>query len=77
MLYESVEVGTAGLQVDRTSPQTTARFRASFAGKPKDIRGLAGMLPDAARFRFELTLAQEAGTLKVAQASWERIDPEP
>lgn len=73
-LYRSVEVGTAGLEVDRSSPSPVARFRASFAGKPKEMQGLAGMLPDAARFHFELTLVEEGGALKVARASWQRIE---
>ncbi len=74
MLYKSVEVGTAGLEVDRSGSSPVARFRASFAGKPREIRGLAGMLPDAARFRFELTLVDEGGALKVAKAAWQRIE---
>lgn len=74
LLYESVEVGTAGLEVDRAGPAPVARFRASFSGKPKDIQGLSGMLPEAARFRFELVLAEEGGVLRVARASWQRIE---
>lgn len=74
MLYKSVEVGTAGLEVDLSAAAPVARFRASFSGKPKDIQGLAGVLPDAARFRFELTLVDEGGVLKVAKASWQRIE---
>jgi len=35
------------------------------------------MLPDAARFRFELALADAGGTLKVRQASWQRIEGGP
>lgn len=76
-LYKSVEIGTAGLQVDRSESATLARFRASFAGKPKDIQGLAGMLPETARFQFELVLQDEAGVLKVARAAWQRIEAPP
>lgn len=74
LLYRSVEVGTAGLEVDRTGAAPVVRFRASFSGKPKDIQGLAGMLPEAARFRFELVLADEGGALRVARAGWQRIE---
>jgi hypothetical protein len=77
MLYKSVEVGTAGLEVDRSGPAPVARFRASFAGMPKDVGGLAGLLPDAARFQFELALAEENGELKVTRASWQRIEGGP
>lgn len=76
-LYKSVEIGTAGLEVDRSGPAPVARFRASFAGKPKDIQGLAGMLPETARFQFELTLIDDAGALKVARAAWQRIETAP
>ncbi len=67
-------MGTAGLEVDRSGPAATARFRASFAGKPRNLGGLAAMLPDAARFRFELALVDEGGVLKVAKAGWQRIE---
>lgn len=73
-LYKDLEVGTAGLESDRSGAAPTARFRASFAAKPREIRGLAGVLPDTARFRFELTLVEEGGGLKVAKASWQRIE---
>lgn len=73
-LYESIEVATAGLEVERAGPAPVARFRASFAGKPRQVRGLAGWLPETARFRFELTLVEEAGALRVARAAWQRIE---
>lgn len=76
-LYESVEVGSAGLEVDRSGAAPVARLRVSFAGKPKDIKGLAGILPETARFQFELTLAEEAGALKVARAAWQQIETTP
>jgi len=73
-LYTSVVVGTAGLEVDHSGPAPVARFRASFAAKPKQVRGLAGLLPETARFRFELTLVEEAGKLRVARAAWHRLE---
>ncbi len=73
-LYQSVDVGTAGLEVDRSGAAPVARFRASFAGRPKDIKGLAGVLPESARFQFELTLVEEAGMLRAARASWRQIE---
>jgi hypothetical protein len=76
-LYKSVEIGTAGLTVDRSGAAPLARFRASFAGKPKDIQGLAGLLPETARFQFELTLLDEGGALKVARAAWQRVEAPP
>jgi len=76
-LYQSLEVGTAGIEVDRSAAAPSVRFRASIAGKPKDIKGLAGMLPETARFQFELGLIEEAGAVNVARASWRQIDAAP
>lgn len=73
-LYESIEIGTAGLEIGRSGSEAVARFRASFGGRPRQVRGLAGLLPEAARFRFELTLVDEAGELRVARAAWQRIE---
>jgi hypothetical protein len=77
VLYASIEVGTAGLEVERSGPSPVARFRASFAGKPRSPQALAGLLPETARFQFELTLVDEAGGLKVARAAWQRIESAP
>jgi hypothetical protein len=70
-LYESVEIGLAEVATERQPGGATVRFRAAFAGKPKNIGGLAGLLPDAARYRFELTLVGEGTDLKVSRASWQ------
>jgi hypothetical protein len=74
-LYESVEVATAGLEVEPAGGgPTVLRFRASFSGKPRNVGGLAGMLPDAARFRFEIAVAEEQGRLRVVRGSWQRVE---
>jgi hypothetical protein len=75
-LYESIEVGLADVVIERPQAGTAlARFRASVAGKPKSIGGLAGMLPDAERLRFEVALAEADGTWRVTSATWERLAP--
>jgi hypothetical protein len=72
-LYESLEVGLVDVQVERTTPTTAvARFRASLAGKPKKVGGLAGLLPESERLRFEVSLADQDGW-RVSGASWERL----
>lgn len=73
-MYEKVEVGLADVAVERQTGATTVRFRAVFTGKPRNIGGLAGMLPDAARYRFELTLVGEGTDLRVGRASWQRAE---
>ena len=68
-LYKSLEAGLAEVVVERRAGGATVRFRASVAGKPKDIGGLAGLVPDTARYRFELTLVGEGRDLKIAKAA--------
>jgi hypothetical protein len=46
-----------------------------FTGKPKEIGGLAGLLPSAAVYEFELELAGEGKSLEVVRASWRPWSP--
>lgn len=71
-LYKGVEVVISDVATEGPSDSLTVRCRAHFSGTPKDVGGLAGLLPDAASYRFELSLTQEAGVLKIARASWQR-----
>ena len=76
-LYDSVEVGIADLEIERPEPGIArARFRVSLSGKPKAIGGLAGMLPDVERLRFEATLA-EREDWRLTAATWERLASTP
>jgi hypothetical protein len=70
--YESV-----GVQVfDVQRPDAThLSFRVDFTGKPKDVGGLAGLLPSAAVYEFEVELSGEGDALKVRQASWRPWEP--
>jgi hypothetical protein len=72
--YEKV-----GVQVfDVQRPDAThLRFRVDFTGKPKDVGGLAGLLPSAAVYEFEVELVGEGDALKVRQASWRQWQPPP
>jgi hypothetical protein len=79
-LYESVEVLTSESERDATGSELRVRTRVDFSGRPKNLPGLAGLLPDAAAYRFELTLRPHEDRLRVAAASWSRLDltaPEP
>ena len=66
-----------GVQVfDVRRPQNTrVAFRVDFTGKPKEIGGLAGLLPSAAVYEFELELAGEGKSLEVVRASWRPWSP--
>ena len=52
-------------------------FRADFTGKPKDVGGLAGLLPETAVYEFELELGGEGEELMVQRASWRLWTPPP
>lgn len=73
-LYKSVEIDLVDIVIERPAEGRRATFRAAFSGKPKDIGGLAGMLPEASQFRFEVSLAEEGGSFKIARASWKQIE---
>jgi hypothetical protein len=72
--YESVEVLVSEAEREAAEAGTRVRTRVDFSGKPKDLPGFAGLLPDAAAYRFELVLREQQGRLAVAAASWERLD---
>lgn len=75
-LYDSIEVGLADFVVERPRMgAATARFRAAVAGKPKAIGGLAGLLPEAERLAFDVTLQESDGAWRVSGATWERLAP--
>jgi hypothetical protein len=66
--YESVGVTVFDVQHEG---QQRVRFRVDFSGRPKPFGGLAGLLPSAAVYRFDLELASEGGRLLVSRGSWE------
>jgi hypothetical protein len=71
--YESLDVTFSDVAPDGEPPQKVS-VRVDMSGKPKQIGGLAGLLPDMAAYRFDLDLAEKDGTLRVAGAAWERVD---
>lgn len=72
--YDRVDVEIYDLQRAEDGRVT---FRADFTGKPKDVGGLAGLLPETAVYEFELELAGEGDELKVRRASWRPWTPPP
>lgn len=53
------------------------RFRVDFTGQPKDVGGLAGLLPSSAVYEFEVELAGEGSQLQVRRADWRPWQPPP
>ncbi|HEY7410839.1 MAG TPA: hypothetical protein VII13_08870 [Vicinamibacteria bacterium] len=72
MAYDSVGI-TVG-ELKRPEP-TRVAFRVVFNGRPKDVGGLAGLLPGEAVYDFELELAGEGETLTVRRAAWRPWEP--
>jgi hypothetical protein len=66
-----------GVQIFDVQRPDAARltFRVDFTGKPKEIGGLAGFLPSAAVYEFDLELAGRGDDLKVAKAAWRPWSP--
>ena len=72
--YDRVGVEVFDLQRPDASHVT---FRVDFTGKPKDVGGLAGLLPSAAVYEFELELTGAGADLKVRRATWRPWQPPP
>lgn len=72
--YDRIDVEVFDLQQAEGGRVT---FRADFTGKPKDVGGLAGLLPGTAVYEFELELAGEGDELKVRHGAWRPWTPPP
>jgi hypothetical protein len=72
--YERVGIEIYDLQRQEGGRIT---LRADFSGKPRDVGGLAGLLPESVLYEFELELAQEGDDLKVRRAAWRPWTPRP
>lgn len=71
--YESLDVLFSEVAPEGEPPRKIS-VRVDVSGKPKQIGGLAGMVPDLAAYRFDLDLASREGRLLVSGARWERVD---
>ena len=71
--YESVDLTVYDVQAEG---HERVRLRVDFSGRPRQVGGLAGLLPSTAIYRFELELATEGGRLVVLRASWEPWTPQ-
>jgi hypothetical protein len=72
--YESLDVKTSDVSIERAADAARVRFRAELSGKPRSIGGggLEGLLPARSAYRFDLRLSPgEGGRWLVTWASWE------
>jgi hypothetical protein len=73
LAYGSLDVSFSEA-VPEGDPPRKLSVRVDMSGKPRQIGGLAGMLPDLAAYSFELDLVSRDGKLLVAGATWKRVD---
>jgi hypothetical protein len=71
-LYQ--EVGVQVFAVQRLD-ETHLKFRVDFTGKPKNVGGLAGLVPSAAVYEFEVELTGEGESLKARRGTWREWRP--
>jgi hypothetical protein len=68
--YESVAIEVYGVESERSSGSASVRCVVEFSGRARQLLGLQGLLPPSAVYRFDLELAEEAGTWRVRRAAW-------
>jgi hypothetical protein len=77
--YQSLDLELADLAIERPAEgQARATFRVVMSGRPKDIGGLADVLPRSAVYAFEVEMATGAdGQWRFTKASWRDAEGEP
>ncbi len=76
-IYETVSISVYGVETERRPAAARVRFVAEFSGDARKLPGLEGFLPPSAVYRFELDVADEAGTWRVRQAGWQAVPDQP
>jgi hypothetical protein len=74
--YEGLDA-TFSEVVPEGSPPQRVSLRVDLSGQPREVGGLAGLLPAVSAYRFELGLEDEGGALRIRSARWERLDLQP
>ena len=72
--YESLDVRLEDVQVERSENTARVRLRAVMSGRPRDVAGLAGLLPSAAKYDFDFRMSRDGRSWKVAWASWTQAE---
>jgi hypothetical protein len=73
--YESVALTVYAVEQERSGDTGRIRCVVEFAGDARKLRGLEGLLPPEAAYRFELDAADEQGTWRVRAANWRAAEP--
>ena len=74
--YESIGIEVYGVETEGHGTSAHVRCVVEFSGKARQAFGLGGLLPPSAVYRFELDVADEAGTWRVREATWTPADRE-
>jgi hypothetical protein len=73
--YEILDVRLTDVTIERAEGAARARFRADLSGQPRrEAAGLAGLLPSASSYRFDVRLVPDGARWKIAWASWEPVE---
>ena len=64
-----------GVETERGSGEARVRCIVEMKGRARKLPGLESLLPPDAAYRFELDVADEAGTWRVRSARWESTEP--
>jgi hypothetical protein len=77
--YQSLDLELADLLIERPAEgQARATFRVVMSGRPKEIGGLADVLPRSAVYAFEVAMARAAdGQWLFISAAWRDAEGEP
>ena len=70
--YKTIEVIIRDVNAQRSGSTAWATFLVDFVGLPKNVGGFDQYLPRAAKYRFEVTLAEAGGRWKITSAKYER-----
>jgi hypothetical protein len=68
--YETIALEVYGVEIERHAAAARVRCVVEFSGRARQLLGLQGLLPPSAVYRFDLELADEAGTWRVRRAEW-------
>jgi hypothetical protein len=75
--YEAVSIDVYGVEIERNVGEATVRCIVEMKGRARRLPGLEGFIPPDAAYRFEVGVADEAGTWRVRSARWESAEPPP
>ena len=71
--YEILNVQVSNVQIERGDNAARVRLRAEMTGQPRQVGGIGGLLPSAAKYDFDLRLVLDGKDWKLAWAGWEPV----